>query len=67
VVKISEMSTVGFRVRGDVEIFGCIGGRKYFYLDWNLDICRCEAWNEPMGSVFDFYRLRNYHDRCTIA
>jgi MoaA/NifB/PqqE/SkfB family radical SAM enzyme len=52
-------------VRAEVEMFGCVGGRKYFYLDWNLDIWRCEAWSEPMGSVFDLDRLQNYHDRCT--
>jgi len=22
-------------------------------LGWNLDIWRCEAWNEPLGSVFE--------------
>jgi len=35
----------------------CIGGYKYFYLDWNLDIWCCEAWHEPLGSVFDFDRI----------
>jgi MoaA/NifB/PqqE/SkfB family radical SAM enzyme len=52
-------------IRGEAETFGCLGGRKYFYLDWNLDIWRCEAWNEPMGSVFDFDDLPAYCDRCT--
>jgi MoaA/NifB/PqqE/SkfB family radical SAM enzyme len=60
-----SLSDMQRHVRGDVETFGCIGGRKYFYLDWNLDIWRCEAWNESMGSVFDLDRLQNYHDRCT--
>jgi len=60
-----SLSDMQRHVRAEVEIFGCIGGRKYFYLDWNLNIWRCEAWNEPMGSVFDLDRLRNYHDRCT--
>ena len=60
-----SLSDMQRHVRGEAEIFGCVGGRKYFYLDWNLDIWRCEAWNEPMGSVFDLDRLRNYHDRCT--
>src|SRR5579863_6004568 len=24
-------------LRGQKEKFGCLGGHKYFYLDWNLD------------------------------
>ena len=37
---------------------------KYFYLDWNLDIWRCEAWSEPLGSVFDFDRIPYHRDFC---
>jgi hypothetical protein len=44
-------------VRGEQQAVPCIGGYKYFYLDWNLDIWRCEAWNEPLGSVFDLDRI----------
>ncbi|MBU6411663.1 MAG: radical SAM protein, partial [Verrucomicrobia bacterium] len=25
-------------LRGEKERFGCLGGHKYFYLDWNLDL-----------------------------
>ena len=32
------------QVRGEEELFPCVGGYKYFYLDWNLDIWRCETW-----------------------
>ena len=60
-----SLSDMQRHVRGDVEIVGCLGGRKYFYLDWNLDIWRCEAWNEPMGSVFELDHLQNHRDRCT--
>lgn len=45
----------------------CVGGRRYFYLDWNLQLWRCEAWNEPMGSVFDLDTLPDYTDRCTAC
>ncbi len=48
-------------VRGEEQRIPCIGGHKYFYIDWNLDIWRCEAWAEPMGSVFD---LDSIPDRC---
>jgi MoaA/NifB/PqqE/SkfB family radical SAM enzyme len=52
-------------LRGEPERFACVGGFKYFYMDWRLDIWRCEAWGEPMGSVFDFDRLADDRSRCT--
>lgn len=54
-------------VRGEEEQFECVGGHKYFYLDWNLDIWRCEAWSKPLGSVFDFDHLPECRDRCTAC
>src|SRR5271165_6914701 len=37
------------------------------YLDWNLDIWRCEAWNEPMGSVFDLDRISDQREPCNAC
>jgi hypothetical protein len=54
-------------LHGETETFPCVGGHKYFYLDWNLQIWRCEAWKEPLGSVFDFDRLEGRRDRCTAC
>jgi len=54
-------------VRGEEEIFPCVGGHKYFCLDWNLDIWRCEVWSEPMGSVFDLDYIADRRDRCTAC
>ena len=45
----------------------CIGGYKYFYIDWNLDIWRCEAWNEPMGSVFDLDHIPDQREPCNAC
>jgi MoaA/NifB/PqqE/SkfB family radical SAM enzyme len=53
--------------RGEEQKIACVGGRKYFYLDWNLQLWRCEAWSEPMGSVFDFDTIPNHTDRCTAC
>jgi MoaA/NifB/PqqE/SkfB family radical SAM enzyme len=52
-------------VRGREESFSCVGGHKYFYLDWNLDIWRCEAWSKSLGSVFDLDSIPDQRDRCT--
>jgi hypothetical protein len=48
----ASVAEVGRYVRGEPQAVPCIGGYKYFYLDWNLDIWRCEAWSKPLGSVF---------------
>ena len=58
---------LGGHLHGEVETFPCVGGHKYFYLDWNLDIWRCEAWTEPLGSVFDLDRFEACRDRCTAC
>ena len=54
-------------MRGEQQLVPCIGGYKYFYLDWNLDIWRCEAWSEPMGSVFDLDRIPDHREPCNAC
>lgn len=54
-------------VRGEKEHFPCVGGFKYFYMDWELNVWRCEAWSKPMGSVFDFARLPDDRTKCTAC
>jgi MoaA/NifB/PqqE/SkfB family radical SAM enzyme len=54
-------------VRGAAERFACVGGFKYFYMDWRLDVWRCEAWHEPAGSVFDFDRIADDRTPCTAC
>jgi MoaA/NifB/PqqE/SkfB family radical SAM enzyme len=54
-------------VRGEPQEVPCVGGYKYFYLDWNLDIWRCEAWREPLGSVFDFERIPEQREPCNAC
>jgi MoaA/NifB/PqqE/SkfB family radical SAM enzyme len=63
----ASIEDVQRHIRGEEEVFACIGGHKYFYLDWNLDIWRCEAWDKPLGSVFDFDRIPPQRDRCTAC
>lgn len=52
-------------VRGDAQRFECYGGYRYFYLDWNLKVWRCHAWDSPMGSIFDLDESRYVRDGCT--
>jgi MoaA/NifB/PqqE/SkfB family radical SAM enzyme len=60
----ASLAEVARYVRGEPQAVPCIGGYKYFYLDWNLDIWRCEAWSEPMGSVFDLDRIPDQREPC---
>jgi MoaA/NifB/PqqE/SkfB family radical SAM enzyme len=63
----ASLAEVARYVRGEPQAVPCIGGYKYFYLDWNLDIWRCEAWNEPLGSVFDLDRIPDQLEPCNAC
>ena len=52
-------------LRGEKEKFGCLGGHKYFYLDWKLDLFRRHAWPEPMCKGLDWDDSKLIRDGCT--
>ncbi|MCF7669237.1 MAG: radical SAM protein [Verrucomicrobia bacterium] len=52
-------------LRGERELFGCLGGFKYFYLDWTLNLYRCHYWHKPMCSIYDFTPDKLIRDGCT--
>ncbi|MFM8469965.1 MAG: radical SAM protein [Limisphaerales bacterium] len=52
-------------LRGEREHFGCLGGHKYFYLDWKLDLYRCHAWDKPMCKVYEWDDSKLIRDGCT--
>jgi MoaA/NifB/PqqE/SkfB family radical SAM enzyme len=52
-------------LRREPERFVCYGGYKSFYMDWNFDIWRCDAWGEPMCSVWEFENTPLIRDGCT--
>jgi len=52
-------------LRGEKEHWGCLGGHKYFYLDWNLNLYRCHFWEKPMCSIYEFNQSRLIRDGCT--
>ena len=52
-------------LRGEKEKFGCLGGHKYFYLDWKLDLYRCHYWETPMCKVWDWDESKLIRDGCT--
>jgi len=54
-------------LRGEPERFVCYGGYKSFYLDWNFDVWRCDAWRERMCSVWEFAETPLVRDGCTAC
>ena len=63
----ASLAEVARYVRGEPQAVPCIGGYKYFYIDWNLDIWRCEAWHEPLGSVFELDRIPDQREPCNAC
>ncbi len=59
---LSEMQR---HLRGEQEKFGCLGGHKYFYLDWHLDLYRCHFWEKPMCKVWEWDDTKLIRDGCT--
>jgi MoaA/NifB/PqqE/SkfB family radical SAM enzyme len=54
-------------LRGEPERFICYGGYKSFYMDWNFDLWRCDAWSERMCSIWDFTKTPFVRDGCTAC
>jgi MoaA/NifB/PqqE/SkfB family radical SAM enzyme len=59
---LSEMQR---HLRGETEKFGCLGGHKYFYLDWHLNLYRCHFWETPMCNVYEWDDSKLIRDGCT--
>jgi MoaA/NifB/PqqE/SkfB family radical SAM enzyme len=54
-------------LRSEREKFVCYGGYKSFYMDWNYDVWRCDAWSKPMCPVWDFGTVPLVRDGCTAC
>src|SRR5436190_19662189 len=52
-------------LKKEPEKFGCLGGHKYFYLDWNLNLYRCHFWETPMCNVYEWDESKRIRDGCT--
>ena len=52
-------------VRREQQEFPCFGGYKYFAMDVNFDIYRCDFWATKMCSIEDFATAPLVRDGCT--
>src|SRR3974390_1784115 len=66
---VESLTEMQRHLRKEPERFSCLGGHKYFYLDWNLDLYRCHAWDKPMCNIYDFDEsklIRGGCNKCMI-
>lgn len=54
-------------LQGERQHFVCYAGYKSFYMDWNYNIWRCDAWHKPMCSVWEFADAPLIRDGCTAC
>jgi MoaA/NifB/PqqE/SkfB family radical SAM enzyme len=54
-------------LRAEPERFVCYGGYKSFYMDWNYDMWRCDAWDKRMCSIWKFADAPLIRDGCTAC
>lgn len=52
-------------LKKEKQIYPCFGGYKYFYLDYHLDLYRCDYWPTKICSVFEFKDQPFIRDNCT--
>lgn len=52
-------------VRNEPQKFPCLGGYRYFYLDWKLRLWRCHFWEKPLCSIYEFDDSKLVRDNCT--
>ncbi len=62
---VESLTEMQRHLRKEKEHFGCLGGHKYFYLDWNLNLYRCHAWETPMCNIYEFDETKLIRDGCT--
>ncbi len=63
----ASIADMKHHLRGEPQRFPCYGGYKSFYMDWNFDVWRCDAWPQPMCSVWDFGKASFVRDGCTAC
>lgn len=59
---ISDMQRL---LRREPQRFSCLGGYRYFFLDWNLDVYRCHFWEHPICGIHEFGPDKFIRDGCT--
>jgi MoaA/NifB/PqqE/SkfB family radical SAM enzyme len=54
-------------LRNEPQRYPCLGGFRYFYVDWDSNLWRCQYWHEPICKVADFDASKTVRDGCTLC
>ena len=54
-------------LRRQSQPYPCFGGYKYFYIDYHLDVYRCDFWPERMCSIEAFRNQDFIREPCTLC
>jgi len=52
-------------LRKEPQRHECLAGWRLFFVDWDLMVWRCQAWDEPICSIYDFDSSKYVRDGCT--
>jgi MoaA/NifB/PqqE/SkfB family radical SAM enzyme len=52
-------------LKKEQQEFPCYGGYKYFFMDVNFNVYRCDFWSKPMGTIEEFTTAPFVRDNCT--
>jgi MoaA/NifB/PqqE/SkfB family radical SAM enzyme len=64
---VASIEDMQRHLRGEPEMFGCLAGWKFFYLDWHLQLWRCHNWDRPLCDIRDFDGTQRIRDGCTAC
>jgi len=64
---VASIEDMQRHLRGEPEMFGCLAGWKFFYLDWHLQLWRCHNWDRPLCDIRDFDGTQRVRDGCTAC
>jgi MoaA/NifB/PqqE/SkfB family radical SAM enzyme len=61
---VASLKDMQRHVQSQPERFPCLGGFKYFHLDWDLNVYRCHAWETPLCGVYEWNPAKWVRDGC---
>jgi len=64
---IPSLEDMQRHLRGEPERFGCLAGWKSFFLDWQLQLWRCQHWDRPLCHISEFDGSQRVRDGCTAC
>jgi MoaA/NifB/PqqE/SkfB family radical SAM enzyme len=54
-------------LQGRPARFPCLAGYKYWFVDWNLQVLRCQYLNKPLGPAEKFGQMPPIRDNCNVC